>query len=65
MATRIDKFEERFNSIELRDNFKRITNLDVIGNETAYMSFIGCLLSEVNFKAIEELYSQIKELKQK
>ena len=64
MARRIDKFGERFNSEELKSEFKRVTGISADENPSAYIAFIASLSAEVNFKALEELHNQIKELKQ-
>lgn len=62
MSASVKTFEQTFNDKSIRDSFKRITKLEVIGNESAFISFVGCLYANRNFQASQENYRQIQEL---
>jgi len=64
MPSPVSEFEKRFSSQEMKDQFKWATNLEVEGNEAAYISFINCLMTELNLNTIKELNRHIEELKQ-
>lgn len=64
MSTTIETFEYAYKNVTVQDSFRRITGLNIKGNEAAYIAFVSCLSSNRNLIILQGLDKEIKDLKQ-